>query len=66
MREVVETYRGVVIYKSAAVFCDPNVAAKVPQPCEAEVDGWRLIGSLDNVKEEIDKKLGPTRADSKF
>jgi hypothetical protein len=61
MREVIETYRGIDIVKSATVLCDPDIAAQVDEPCEAELDGWRLVGCLQGVKEEIDRKLGPPR-----
>jgi hypothetical protein len=59
--EIIETYRGIDIYKTQTVLCDPEIAQKVTQPCEAELDGWRLVGSLQGVKEEIDRKLGPLR-----
>jgi hypothetical protein len=58
MRHVIETYRGIEIYRSETQFCDPDIAKKIDQPCEAVVEGWRLIGNLQDVKEEIDRKLG--------
>jgi hypothetical protein len=64
MREFIESYRGVSIYRAEVIFCDPTVSGQIVDPCEAQVNGWRLLGSLESVKEEIDRKLGPPRPDS--
>ena len=61
MRELVETYRGVTIYKSDVVFCDPAVTHAVAEPCEAELDGRRMVGTLLDIKGEIDRRLGLLR-----
>jgi hypothetical protein len=58
MREAIETYRGIPIFKSDVVLCDSGLQREVPTPCEAVLDGWRLIGPLTDVKTEIDRRLG--------
>ena len=63
MRKGVEEYRGVWIYRSRAA------APRAPEPSddwwEAYLDGWRIVGPLARVRDQIARLLDADAAPPK-
>jgi hypothetical protein len=58
MQIPVETYRGVAIFKSRLVLCLANYnPASTHEWHEAMVGGWLMVGTLEQLRREIDKRL---------
>lgn len=52
IREPIDVYRGVPIYRSSL----PPVAG-FPEGFEAVIEDWRFVGTLNSVRDQIDKHL---------
>jgi hypothetical protein len=58
MRPPVAVYRGIEIHQSKVVLCLPGQEASPTHGLfEARVDGWLIVGTLECVQEEIDKRI---------
>jgi hypothetical protein len=58
MRELVETYRNVEVYRSELILAGMTTPDDWH---EARFEDWRFVGSLNEVKREIDKRFDPDK-----
>jgi hypothetical protein len=58
MQTPVALYRGIEIHRSKLVLCLPELEAVLPPDWyEARVGEWVIVGCLERVQEEIEKRL---------
>jgi hypothetical protein len=57
--ELIETYRGVEIRFSKVAICPPQAKPAILHDYYiARVGEWLIIGTLESVRDQIDKRLG--------